>query len=82
MTHHDELDINDSERAAARGDYANLVAAARATLLATIDGDPNPLAYLVDELAAQELLPPQAQAHYGNDPLSPWLDHCDGWSLR
>jgi hypothetical protein len=73
-------DIDRAEFAAIRSEYANLLAAARATLTATIDGDPNPLAYLVDELAAQGQLPPQVQAHYGSDPLAPWLDHRDGWS--
>lgn len=34
--------------------YANLLAAARATLTAARDGDANPLAYLIDELAAQD----------------------------
>jgi hypothetical protein len=38
--------------------YANLLAAARATLTAARDGDAHPLAYLIDELAAQGQLPP------------------------
>jgi hypothetical protein len=84
MTHDRETsteDISRAEFAAIRIEYANLLAAARATLTATVDGDPNPLAYLVDELAAQGQLPPEAEAQYGTDPLAPWLDHRDGWSL-
>ncbi|HKR52650.1 MAG TPA: hypothetical protein VJT72_24335 [Pseudonocardiaceae bacterium] len=44
--------------AALRMRYANLLAAARATLTAARDGEANPLAYLIDELAAQGQLPP------------------------
>jgi hypothetical protein len=55
--------------------YANLLAAARATLTAARDGDANPLAYLIDELAAQGQLPP---AETGSllldaDELAAWL---------
>ena len=68
--------------------YANLLAAARATLTAARDGEAHPLAYLVDELAAQGQLPP---AQTGSpileaDRLSAWLDLTsesgDGWSQR
>jgi hypothetical protein len=38
--------------------YADLLAAARATLLADFDGEPDPLYYLRDELAARSQLPP------------------------
>lgn len=38
-----------------RLDWANLAAAARATLTACRDGDPDPLAFLRDELPAQGL---------------------------
>lgn len=38
--------------------YANLLAAARATLTAARDGETNPLAYLIDELATHGQLPP------------------------
>ncbi len=41
------------ELAAARMRYANLLAAARATLAAARDGDPDALEFLADELAAQ-----------------------------
>jgi hypothetical protein len=37
--------------------YHNLVAAARATLAAVADGEPDPLYYLRDELAATGHLP-------------------------
>ena len=40
-------------------DLHNLVAAARATLGANADGEPDPLYYLRDELDAQGQLPPQ-----------------------
>ncbi|MQY08061.1 hypothetical protein [Actinomadura macrotermitis] len=42
----------------ARRTRANLAAAARATLSAHHDGEPDPLYYLRDELRAQGLLPP------------------------
>lgn len=38
--------------------HANLLAAARATLTAARDGEEDPLFYLVDELDAQDQLPP------------------------
>ena len=41
------------ELAAIRLSYANLLAAARATLAAARDGEPDALEYLADELAAQ-----------------------------
>jgi hypothetical protein len=41
---------------AVRLDRANLAAAARAALVASLDGEPDPLSYLRDELAAQGLL--------------------------
>jgi hypothetical protein len=40
-------------------DLHNLVAAARATLGAHADGEPDPLYYLRDELDAQDQLPPK-----------------------
>ena len=40
-------------------DLHNLVAAARATLGANADGEPDPLYYLRDELDAQDQLPPK-----------------------
>jgi len=42
-----------------RRDWANLAAAARATLNAHTDDEPDPLWYLRDELRAQGHLPPQ-----------------------
>jgi hypothetical protein len=41
----------------ARLDHANLIAAARATIRADHDGEPDPLWYLRDELAARGQLP-------------------------
>ena len=41
-----------------RRSYADLLAAARATLAADRDGEPDPLYYLRDELAAHGHLPP------------------------
>jgi DNA-binding XRE family transcriptional regulator len=41
-----------------RLDRANLLAAARATIAAHHDGEPDPLSYLRDELAARGQLPP------------------------
>lgn len=43
----------------------NLIAAARATLRADADGEPDPLYYLRDELEAQGQLPPE---HRPNRP--------------
>ena len=40
-------------------DLHNLIAAARATLSADADGEPDPLYYLRDELEAQGQLPPE-----------------------
>lgn len=66
--------------------YANLLAAARATLTAARDGETHPLAYLIDELAAQGQLPP---AETGTptldaDGLSAWhmtsLDAANDWA--
>jgi hypothetical protein len=72
--------------------YANLLAAARATLTAARDGDAHPLAYLIDELAAQGQLPP---AETGSpildaDELTAWYQMsvdsanylADGWNQR
>jgi hypothetical protein len=42
-----------SDLASARLDRANLAAAGRATLAAYRNGEPDPLSYLLDELAAQ-----------------------------
>ena len=41
--------------------FANLLAAARATLAAQHDGEPDPLSYLRDELADHEPLPRDAE---------------------
>lgn len=46
------------ELAKARRGHANLIAAARATLNAHHDAEPDPLYYLRDELRAQGHLPP------------------------
>ncbi|MGH3962835.1 MAG: hypothetical protein ACRDRY_06205 [Pseudonocardiaceae bacterium] len=56
--------------------YANLLAAARATLTAARDGEAAPLAYLVDELAAHGQLPPAEAGSpiLDNDGISAWLD--------
>jgi hypothetical protein len=65
------------ENAQLRLRYANLLAAARATLTATYDGDPDALGYLIDELAAIGQLPPLDAAEApGLDPyrLGQWLD--------
>lgn len=43
-----------AELAAARMDRANLLAAMRATIAAHVDGNPDPLWYLRDELAAHQ----------------------------
>jgi hypothetical protein len=45
-----------AELRAIRLDQANLAAAGRATLAASRDGEPDPLSYLRDELAAQGYL--------------------------
>jgi hypothetical protein len=69
--------------------YANLLAAARATLIAARDGDANPLAYLVDELGAQGQLPPVetgSPIFNGLTAWTAWLDpaseSADGWNQR
>ena len=72
--------------------YANLLAAARATLTAARDGDANPLAYLIDELAAQGQLPPveTGSPFHDADELAAWLHvgftsashSADGWNQR
>jgi len=70
--------------------YANLLAAARATLTAACDGDAHPLAYLIDELAAQGQLPPPDTGSPILDELTAWhrmsFDSAsqsgDGWSQR
>lgn len=56
--------------------YANLLAATRATLTAARDGEANPLAYLVDELAAQGQLPPTETGSpiLDTDGLSAWFE--------
>ncbi len=51
-----------AELADTRLDGANLLAAARAVISAHLDGEPGPLSYLRDELAARGQLP--------NDPRS------------
>jgi hypothetical protein len=51
-----EITRLDSELQAVRLDRANLAAAARATLAASHDGDPDPLSYLCDELTTQAFL--------------------------
>lgn len=53
----DEIERLRSLLAAARRDQQDLVAAARATLVAAADGEPGPLYYLRDELRARGLLP-------------------------
>jgi hypothetical protein len=53
----DEIDRLRDLLAATRRHDQNLVAAARATLTAAADGEPDPLYYLRDELAAFGQLP-------------------------
>jgi hypothetical protein len=60
------------ELAAARLRYANLLAAARATVSAARDGDPDALEFLVDELAAQH-------GQHDLDPRLHWVDEV-GWT--
>ena len=66
--------------------YANLLAAARATLTATRDGEARPLAYLIDELAAQGQLPPAETTELIPHGISSWADpaseSADGWDQR
>jgi hypothetical protein len=56
----DEVMILDAQLVKARRDWANLVAAARATLNAHRDAEPDHLWYLRDELSAQGHLPPDS----------------------
>jgi hypothetical protein len=53
----DEIDFLDATIVAIRRRYHDLVAAARATLAAATDGEPDPLYYLRDELTATGHLP-------------------------
>jgi hypothetical protein len=53
-----EIDRLRAELDHTRLDRANLLAAARATVGAYLDGEPDPLSYLRDELAARGQLPP------------------------
>ncbi len=50
----DEITRLTAELRNTRLDYANLLAAVRATLTAAREGEPDPLLYLRDELAASE----------------------------
>jgi len=54
-----EIDRLSHTLATVRLEYANLLAAARATLGAHRDGETDPLAYLTDELSALGQLPPR-----------------------
>jgi hypothetical protein len=56
----DEINRLSDELAATRRRHQDLIAAARATLTATADGEADPLYYLRDELAALGQLPPQS----------------------
>jgi hypothetical protein len=75
-------------QASLRMRYANLLAAARATLTAARDGEAHPLAYLIDELTAQDQLPPSETGSpiLDADGLSAWVDLTsesgDGWDQR
>jgi hypothetical protein len=68
--------------------YANLLAAARATLTAARDGEAHPLAYLIDELAAQGQLPPAETSSpiLDADRYTAWLtltsESADDWNWR
>jgi hypothetical protein len=53
----DEITRLRDELADTRLDRANLLAAARAVITAHLDGEPDPLSYLRDELAARGQLP-------------------------
>lgn len=74
--------------AALRMRHANLLAAARATLAATREGDARPLAYLIDELAAQGQLPPAETGSPipGAEGLAAWFhparESADDWDQR
>jgi hypothetical protein len=50
------------ELASTRLDRANLLAAARAVISAHLDGEPDPLSYLRDELQARGQLPPDERS--------------------
>jgi hypothetical protein len=68
----DEIDSLNALLAATRRREQNLIAAARATLTADADGEPDPLYYLRDELAALGQLPRAAnQTHDENDGRQP-----------
>lgn len=54
-----EIDRLRSLLALVRAHYADLLAAARATLAADRDNEPDPLFYLRDELASHGQLPPR-----------------------
>ena len=58
-----EINRLNGQLRAVRLDRANLAAAGRATLAASRDGDPDPLSFLRDELAAQGFL----EEHEGQD---------------
>jgi hypothetical protein len=60
--------------AALRMRHANLLAAARATLTAARDGEARPLAYLLDELAAQGQLPAAETTSPIPNGLTAWCD--------
>jgi hypothetical protein len=53
-----EINRLSTEVAGIRRDRADLLAAGRATITAHHDGEPDPLAYLRDELSARQQLPP------------------------
>lgn len=52
-----------AELASTRLDRANLLAAARAVITAHLDGEPDPLSYLRDELQARGQLPADPRSH-------------------
>ena len=52
-----------AELAGTRLDRANLLAAARAVITAHLDGEPDPLSYLRDELQARGQLPADPGSH-------------------
>jgi hypothetical protein len=53
----DEIDRLSGLLTVTRRDHHNLIAAARASLTAAADGEPDPLYYLRDELASFDQLP-------------------------
>lgn len=59
-TDHTEVTRLRRSLAAVRLSYADLLAAARATVAADRDGDPNPLEYLRDELTQHPALPSES----------------------